>query len=263
MHLDVDGHSVYAYTGTREIDASKPTVIFVHGAGNDHSVFALQSRYFAWHGMNVLAVDLPRHGRSAGAALASVEAIAEWLHALVGAVRVDRVALVGHSMGSLAALECAARYPNRVAKLALLGPSSPMPVHDDLLAAAEANDHVAYDLINNWSFSPTAQLGANEMPGFWMLGNAMRLLERSQPGVLSNDLLACHRYANGLAAAAKVRCPTLVILAARDVMTPLRNSTALIAALADVTTVSLPETGHAMMAERPGEVLDALRAFLR
>lgn len=263
MQLTVDDQPVYAYTGTRAFDASKPTVMFVHGAANDHGVFALQSRYFAWHAMNVLAVDLPGHGRSPGQALASVEAIADWLARLMSVARIERASVVGHSLGSLAALECAARYPDRVAKLALLGPSVPMTVNDDLLAAAHANDHVAYELINSWSFSPNAQLGANGMPGVWMVGNAMRLLERSQAGVLSTDLLACHRYANGLRAASSVRCPTLVILAARDIMAPLRNAKALMAALPDVETVTLPETGHSMMAERPGEVLEALRNFLR
>jgi pimeloyl-ACP methyl ester carboxylesterase len=137
-----------------------------------------------------------------------------------------------------------------------------LTVCDDLLAAAGRNDHVAYELINGWSFSAGGQLGGNEMPGMWMTGNAMRLLERCRDGVLSIDLAACHRYADGLAAAARVRCPTLAILAARDVMAPLRNSKALLAALSNVKTVTLAETCHSLMAERPGEVLDALRPFL-
>ena len=80
--------------------------------------------------------------------------------------------------------------------------------------------------------------------------------------VLSTDLLACHRYANGLAAAAAVPCRTLVVIGARDIMAPPRNAQALCAALADVEVVTFPETGHALMAERPGDVLDALRRFL-
>ena len=138
----------------------------------------------------------------------------------------------------------------------------PMTVSDDLLAAAARDDHVAYELIIGWSFSAGGQLGGNQAPGMWMPGNALRLLERCRDGVLSTDLLACHRYANGLAAAAAVRCPTLVVLAARDIMAPVRNAQALIAALQDSRTVTLAETGHALMAERPGEVLDALRQFL-
>ena len=91
--------------------------MFVHGAAHDHSVWAWQSRYFAHHGFNVLAVDLPGHGRSAGEAQSSVEAIADWIAALLDAVGVKRAALVGHSLGSLAVLEAAARYPVRVARI--------------------------------------------------------------------------------------------------------------------------------------------------
>ncbi|HSC23745.1 MAG TPA: alpha/beta hydrolase [Casimicrobiaceae bacterium] len=263
MRFDVGGHTVYAYTGTRPFDRRRPTVVFVHGAANDHGVFALQSRYFAWHGSNAVAVDLPGHGRSAGIALTSVEALAVWLRDVVDALDVREASLVGHSMGALAALECAARHPHRVARLALLGPSAPMPVSADLLDAAAANDHVAYELINGWSFAPASQLaGGNRLPGVWMLGNAMRLMERTPEGVLAIDLAACNAYANGVEAARRVRCPTLVILAARDIMAPLRNAKALVDALADVCTVTLPDTGHSMMAERPDEVLDALRNFL-
>lgn len=262
MKLAVAGHCVYAYTGTRPFDAKQPTVMFVHGAANDHSVFALQSRYFAWHGHNVLAVDLPGHGRSAGHALPSVEALADWLRDVMDAAAVREAAVVGHSLGALVALECAARYPDRVRRLALLGPAVPMAVSEDLLAAAARNDHVAYELINGWSFSAAAQLGGNEAPGMWMTGGAMRLLERCRDGVLAVDLDACNRYANGLAAAQAVRCPTLAILAARDIMAPVRNAQALVAALSDVKQVTLAETGHSMMAERPGDVLDALRPFL-
>ena len=262
MRVQIAGHEVYAYTGTRACEPAQPTVFFVHGAANDHGVFALQSRYFAWHGMNVVAPDLPAHGRSAGDALPSVEAIAEWIVATLDALKIAKAAVVGHSLGSLAALECAARHPQRVERLALIGPSVPMTVNDDLLDAAARNEHVAYELINGWSFSPSGQLGGNQVPGMWMLGNAMRLIERCRDGVLSADLLACHRYANGLQAAAAVQCATLVVIGTRDLMAPRRNAEALVAALRDVKTVTLPETGHAIMAERPGEVLDALRAFL-
>ncbi len=262
MNLVVGGNSIYAYTGSRPFDRAQPTVLFVHGAANDHGVFALQSRYFAWHGRNVLAVDLPGHGRSRGEALTSVEALAQWLCDVIDATQIDNVSVAGHSLGSLAALEFAARNPDRVRALALLGPAVPMTVSDELLAAAARNDHLAYELINGWSFSAAGQLGGNELPGVWMTGNALRLLERCRDGILSTDLLACHRYAGGLAAGAAVRCRTLAILAARDVMAPLRNANALIGALAKVETVTLAETGHSMMAERPGAVLDALRPFL-
>jgi pimeloyl-ACP methyl ester carboxylesterase len=149
-----------------------------------------------------------------------------------------------------------------VAKTALLGPAVPMTVSDMLLDAAKRNDHVAYELINGWSYSAGKQLGGNRIPGIWMTGNAMRLLERTRPGVLHTDLLACHTYAAGLDAAARVACPTLAILGARDIMAPPKNAQALVAGLRDPRVVTLPECGHAMMAEQPDAVLDALRAFV-
>jgi pimeloyl-ACP methyl ester carboxylesterase len=262
MRVRVAGQDVYAYTGARAIEPALPTIVFVHGAGNDHSVWALQSRYFAHHGRNVLAVDLPGHGRSAGSALASIEAIAAWIPALLDAAGIGAAAFVGHSMGSLAALECAARHRGRVDRIALLGPAVPMAVSDVLLDAAKRDDHVAFDLINGWSFSAVKQLGGNTMPGVWLTGNAMRLLERTHPGVLYTDLVACNAYAGALDAAANVRCPALAIIGARDIMAPPKSAEALIATLREARAVELPECGHAMMAEQPDAVLDALRAFV-
>jgi pimeloyl-ACP methyl ester carboxylesterase len=262
MRLDVGGSEVYAYTGTRPVDPAKPAVVFVHGAASDHSVWLLQSRYFAHHGKGVLAVDLPGHGRSAGPALGSVDAIADWLPRVLDAAGLAQAALVGHSLGALAVLACAARHPARVAKVALLGPAVPMEVSEALLDAAKANDHVAYELINGWSTSAGKQLGGNTVPGMWLLGSAIRLMERTAPGVLHADLVACNAWTGGLEAAAAVRCPSLVVTGARDLMAPPRAAKGLVEALAGVRVVTLPDTGHAMMAEQPDAVLDALRRFL-
>jgi pimeloyl-ACP methyl ester carboxylesterase len=262
VRVTIAGHAVYAYTGSRAFDRALPTIVFAHGAAHDHSVWALQSRYFAHHGRNAVAVDLPGHGRSEGEPLPSMPAIADWLIALLDALQIEKVALIGHSMGALAVLDAAGRNPGRVAKLALLGPAVPMPVSDILLEAAKRDDHIAFELINGWSFSPGDQLGGNRQPGVWMTGNALRLMERSRPGALYVDLLACHNYAGGLAAAAKVGCPVLLILGQRDLMAPAKNTAALIAALDDKRVVSIPDCGHSLMAESPDVVLDTLRKFL-
>jgi len=261
MRFHVDGREVYAYTGSRALSA-QPTVAFVHGAANDHSVWALQSRYFAHHGFNALALDLPGHGRSDGPALPSVEAIAQWIVAALDALEVGAATLVGHSLGALASLAAASASSARVSKLALVGPAVPMAVSDVLLDAAKADDHVAYELINGWSHSTPRQIGGNRVPGMWMTGAALRLMERTPPGVLYRDLFACNAYAGGLEAAAGVRCPTLVVLGQRDLMAPPKNAAALCGALADVRVVTLAGAGHAMMAEQPEAVLDALRTFV-
>jgi len=262
MRAVVLGNDVYAYTGSRAVDAARPSVVFIHGAGNDHSVWALQSRYFAYHGWNALAVDLPAHGRSGGVPLATVEALGDWIAGFLDAAGVAQAALVGHSMGSLIALECAARHADRVLKLALVGTAAPMPVSEVLLDAAKRNDHLACELITGWSFSAGKQLGGNQVPGLWLTGNGLRLLEREKPGVLYADLSACNGYLAGEASAAQVRCAVLAILGARDLMAPAKNARALIAKFADPRIVTVPDCGHSLMAEQPDAVLDALREFL-
>src|SRR5208282_4878730 len=100
MRLIVEGREIFAGTGGRDFDPALPTVIFLHGAGFDHSVWALLARSFAYHGFGVLAPDLPGHGRSGGAPLSSIAALADWTAALIDAAGVRAARLVGHSMGS-------------------------------------------------------------------------------------------------------------------------------------------------------------------
>ncbi len=139
MRIRVGDHDVYAYTGSRLADRAAHNMVFVHGSANDHSVFALQSRYFAYHGCNVYAVDLPGHGNSAGQALRGVELLADWLIAFLDAAAVSEAALIGHSLGSLAVLETAARHPDRVTRNAmrLMERARPNVLHADLVACRD------------------------------------------------------------------------------------------------------------------------------
>ncbi len=262
MEQLVGGTQAYAYTAGRALDPRRPSVAFVHGAANDHSAFLLQSRYFAHHGHNALAFDLPGHGRTAGPPLATIDAMADWVAAFLAAAGIERTVLVGHSMGSLVALACAARHPERARALALIGTAAPMPVGEALLGAARAASHAAIDMLNLWGHSAAAQLGGNTAPGMWMMGTYRRLLERAPAAVLHADLRACHGYQDGLAAAAKVKCPALFVLGSRDLMTPPRGAQALRAAISGEHTVVLDGAGHSLLAERPDAVLDALIAFI-
>ncbi|CAG0963059.1 Tropinesterase [Rhodocyclaceae bacterium] len=265
MELNLSGHPCYVYTGGKTPDPALPAVLFIHGAQQDHSCWGLQSRWFAHHGHAVLAPDLPGHGRSAGEALASVEAIADWIAALVAAAGFARATLVGHSMGSLVALETAARHPGQVAGIVLIGSSVPMPVSDALLGAARHDEPKAMGMINTWSHSQRGLMGGNTAPGMWMYGMNLRLMERQDPGTLHNDLAACHNYAHGEAAAAAVAaacCPALIVAGSRDLMTPARNTRALAEMLPHARVVHLPAAGHAMMAEQPDALLDALIGFI-
>ena len=262
MLLDIKGGHAYAYTGGKQFDAGLPTIVFIHGAQHDHSVWALQSRYLAHHGYGVLALDLPGHGRSDGPALGSVEAIAAWVIALCDAAGVRRAALVGHSMGSLVALEAAGAFPDRITKIALVGAANPMKVSDTLLAATRDDEAAAQDMVNIWSHSTYAAKPSCPGPGFWIVGQNLRLMQRINPGVMAVDFAACNAYANGAPRAAQVVCPALFVLGENDVMTPPKAARELQAAIKDQRTVMVRASGHSLMSEQPDAVLDALVGFL-
>ena len=258
MKLSVNGREAFVATGGRDFDASLPVVAFLHGAGFDHSTWALHSRWFAHHGHAVLAPDLPGHGRSAGPALRNIGELADWTVALLAAAGADKAHLIGHSMGSLIALEAAARHPQRVSALSLIGTAAAMTVGPDLLVAAEANDQAAIDMVSIWGLGFQAELGGSQAPGLWKHGGAQSTLQRCQPGVLFNDLSACNAYQDALASAARITVPTTLILGERDMMTPARTGKALAAAIPQSRTVILQGAGHMLMTERPDAVLAAL-----
>ena len=263
MFTTVHKLKAYAYTANRPMKDLQPTIVLIHGAANDHSVWALQSRYFAYHSWNVLAVDLPGHGKSEGAAVSDVGALADWIFAFLTAVGIQKCSIAGHSMGSLVGLETAARYPSAVSRLAMIGTAVPMPVSEGLLSTSAANPHAAYEMINVFSHSSRAQLGGNRVPGTWMMGNSLRLMERSADGVLHADFTACNTYAGGLEAASKVKCPVLMVLGERDLMTPARAAAEAAEKLGGASVVTLKGAGHSLMSEQPDAVLDALIDFVR
>lgn len=267
MKLVVQGHEAYAYTGGKPFDPALPCVVFIHGALNDHSVWTLLARWFAHHGHAVLAVDLPGHARSGGAPLPDVESLADWLLALLDAAGVQQAALVGHSMGSLIALEAARRAPQRVTRLAMVGTAYPMKVSEALLNTAREAPLKAIEMVNVFSYASLASKPSFPGPGAWLHGGERALKRRVQSGQRETNLFhldfsICDRYTGGMEAAARVQCPATLVLGERDQMTSPKQTRELAQALR-ARVVSIAGAGHSLMAEAPDALLQALRDALR
>ena len=275
MYITVLGNPTYCYTGGKAFDAAKPTVVFIHGVLNDHSVWILQTRYLAHHGFNVLAVDLPGHGKSAGAnrdiaPCLTVEAAADFILALLDAAGVKTAALVGHSFGSLIALEAAARAPDRITHLALVGTAFPMPVSAALLETSLNQPLKAIDMVNTFSHSMLAPPPSSLGPGTWLYGSARALMRRVQASNRAFNLFftgftACNDYKNGLDGVLIAKGAMLFIVGKYDQMTSPKAAQALVNAATSagksVKVVTL-DAGHQLMTEAPDGVLMALKAFL-
>ncbi len=271
MELLVRGATAYCYTGGKSFDATKPTVVFIHGVLNDHSVWILQSRYLAHHGYNVLAVDLPGHCRSAGNAPYTVEEAADFIAGLLDAAGIQKAALVGHSWGSLIALEAASRMGNRISHLVLVGTAYPMKVSPVLMEASLNAPEKALHMINVLSRSTLAAPPSALGPGTWVFGSSLALGRRvlaSNPSVnvFHRGFAACDAYAHGAEAMAQVMCPVLFVLGQHDQMTTPKAASDLVAvaraAGVQHQVVQVP-VGHHQMTEAPEETLAAIKGFLR
>ncbi|MBS7807055.1 alpha/beta hydrolase [Variovorax sp. PCZ-1] len=274
MYITVNKTAIYAYTSGKLFDAAKPTLVFIHGVLNDHSVWILQTRYFAHHGFNVLAVDLPGHGKSEGNCPKSVEEAAEFVLALLDAVGVQKAALIGHSWGSLIALHAASLAPERVSQLALVGTAFPMKVSPALLDTSLNQPMKAIEMVNTFSHSTMAPPPSALGPGTWLYGGSRALMRRvlaSNPreNLFHTGFKACDSYENAFEALNRLfagkesaQSAILFIVGIADQMTTPKAAQSLIdkAPGAKVARVS---GGHQMMAESPEEVLQALTAFLK
>ena len=271
MYLQVNQHKTYCYTAGKVFDATKPTVVFIHGVLNDHSVWILQSRYMANHGFNVLAIDLPGHCKSGGNAPESVEEAATFIKALLDAAGIEKAALIGHSWGSLIALEAASTLKQRVTHLVLIGTAFPMKVSPALLNAALNEPMAALKMTNVFSRSTLAAPPSALGPGTWVYGASMALGRRvlasnTQVNVFHRGFKACNDYANGESAMGHITCPVLFLLGAQDQMTQAKAATVLIekakSAGKNFKVVSLA-VGHHQMSEAPEQTLFEISNFLK
>ncbi len=256
MRVDVSGSSAFVHTGGVEFDRSRPTVLLIHGAGQDHTHFRFVTRALAHRGLAVLALDLPGHGQSGGEPCGSIEAYGEGVLAVLDVLDVHGALLVGHSMGSLVAIQAAADAPDRAAGIVLTGTGDSMPVHPDLLKAAAARDPLAVELIGGWTHTGYARFGGHPQAGSWMRGVTERVLER-EISSLGSDLAACAAHETGVVAKGVV-APVTIIVGSADAMTRPRRAYELAAVLPDVEVRDVAGVGHDVVVERPEVVISSV-----
>lgn len=256
-------------------------VVFVHGALNDRSVWTHAARWCQTQGLGVLVPDLPGHGLSEGPPDADIGAMADTVLALLRSAGLGQVVLVGHSMGSLIALEVAARLARQdgtpqdpqISDLVLVGTAFPMRVAPVLLQQAADAPLQAIELIASLSHAGPSdgraerQAASRARMQQVLAGCDARLLPEGRRTLLELDLAACDRYDAALAAAHRLaqadrppRCH--LICGELDQMTPVRRTAALRDAL-QARSHTLAQAGHAMMEEDPEGFAAALQAVLQ
>ena len=261
MQIVIDEHRVFLATGGRAHRQGAQTLIFLHGSGQSHLSWVLQTRYFAYDGFNIIAPDFPGHGGSAGPPLTSITDMADWVIKLMDSLCVPSATLIGHSQGCLIGLVLGSAYPKRVDKLALMAAALAIPVHETLLAHAAHHPHKAIHMMTGWGHGPQGHIYEHSQPGISHLGMGRALMARNEAGALLADLNACNQYDKGAEHAAAIKCPSLIMLSSADKMTPIKKGREMAAAIAHAKKIEIKGAGHMLPCEYPHEVNHALTVF--
>ena len=259
MYIDVNGHKIFVATGGKPFDKSLPCVVLLHGSGLDHRCWALQARWFAFHGFCVFCPDLPGHSLSAGSALTSIEAMGQWVVDALTSAEVKEAHLVGHSQGFLVALEAATILKERVRSITALATASAIPVNGALIDTAQQSPAKAAAMMLQWGFGSRYQFGMSAVPGMQPIGIGQRIMAQNP---LAEDLIACNHYSQGEQRALALTCPRHVVLASEDRMTPLREGKKLADAMQSQAVV-VAGVGHMLPIEAPEDSLNAMRNFIQ
>ncbi|MDX1736983.1 MAG: alpha/beta hydrolase [Alphaproteobacteria bacterium] len=239
----------------------KPTLLFLHGAGMDKSVWQEQAS-LSDDGFQTLFLDLPGHGASKGQAATSIEDMAADIVRYVEESRFIKVCIIGHSMGALIALLCAASNSEKIVASVACGVSNLMPVHPSLLEAAKSDLPKAANMISKWSFGSKLSEKAEDLLAK-RLEACRNLISKSPHGVLSNDLEACNNFEDALELCPHIGKPVLLISGSEDKMTPIEGAAKLDEVLAISKLHTIEKAGHMMMQESPEEFNKALSDMMQ
>ena len=261
MNISINTRKVYIATSCVEHYLKPPVLVFLHGAGMDHSFWSDQLMGFNAAGYSVIAPDLPGHGQSDGPAPAKIQDYTAWLNELLDKLGINQVSLAGHSMGSLIALDTVISQELQVEKLVLLGTAMPMRVGEALLEAASDDLSAAATMIARFGFAESSSSRGEPLAGRAVQEACVRQLQQTSESVLFNALSACNTYSVSKPAIQRVNCPVHLIIGDSDRMTPPKAAKALAAMLPHVSEVTLKDCGHMHTLEQPQASQEVLERF--
>lgn len=238
-------------------------MLLLHDADGGHLTFAPQVETLASAGYRAVAWDMPGYGYSAPIEPYTFKGLAESCMALVDALQCGPVALVGHGLGAMVALEVAVRRPALVRQLVLCagGPA---------LDAQAAEDWVAPRLKMleqaGGSMELLAQTLVPRFIGIGALPEGVRLashaLSQVYAGAYRRALEALPTFSRGAGEIAQLHVPALLVSGGQDRCTPPDALEALAQVLPDAEHLSLPHVGHWPQLEDPEGFDGALLDFL-
>ncbi|MCL6447528.1 MAG: alpha/beta hydrolase [Armatimonadetes bacterium] len=246
----VNGLRISYEISGEEAGTSPTAVIYIHGSGGTGYVWKNQLRVRV-PGFCQVTVDLPGHGRSAGAGARTIEEYSSFIRDFARAVFGAPVVLAGHSMGGAVAMSFALVYPEYLKGLILAGTGARLRVAPAVLEAVQDPEKSA--ALRGYAYSPKTSPAVVE--------EAEKEADLTPAQVRYNDFLACDRF-DIMDRVKEIRVPTLVVCGEDDVLTPVKYSRYLEANIPGARLAVIPAAGHMVMREQPEEVNKAIAEFL-
>jgi len=226
-------------------------ILFVHGAGGTHRIWGHQVANL--QGVDILALDLPGHGRSTGDGRTTIPGYVEVIGRFLDALGIERVIMAGHSMGGAIAQMMSLTCPDRVEGLVLVGTGARLRVMPAILELVKTDFRSAVRTLVSFAYGPEAPAELIDQGAREWLAN--------RPDVLHGDFTACDGF-DVMARLGEITCPTLVITGTEDRLTPPRYATYLRDHIPGATLILVEGAGHMVMVEKPEQVTQAIQDFL-
>ena len=238
---------------SKDILEERDTVLFVHGAGGSQFSWSFQKSFFERE-FNPIIIELPGHGESGGEGEGEITKYAEHVSSFLKALDLERLFLVGHSMGGAIVQTLALTHPKLTKGMVLVGTGARLKVFPAVLEGIQNHFEETVRRIVRYAYSRKAPLALIE-PG---IENLMTC--RLQ--VLYGDFLACDRF-DLMKEVEKIDLPTLVICGSEDEMTPVKYSEYLHHQIGHSKLEILPNAGHMVMMESPDAFNQTVSEFIR
>jgi len=250
-YYNIDSTKIACWINGKDFGKHKQSLVFIHGSGGDHSLWSLQ--YAKLHKQfNIVAIDLPGHGRSQGSGESDVGNYCLWMKRLLDALHLKNSILVGHSLGAAIALQFALNYPQEIKGIIPVGGGMKMPVNPSILEGLQKNPAEIIDFICKLS------LAKENRPQFF--ASLKKSLSLANIDVLYSDLSACDKL-DLTSKISKITAPVLVICGTEDKMTPPDFSRRIAENIDGAKLCLIEGAGHMVMMERPNEFNEALNKF--